>query len=117
MPFKIVETIERGKPQLSIVPSCWEKKGLLRWPPKKYPINKLVTNENSIPQADWLTIKCVLKRTSILSYSRAEEEIDMMAQYSDTSDVNDDGMINTNNITNYNNMAANLVSEKPYWTH
>ncbi|KAJ2938860.1 hypothetical protein O0L34_g18489 [Tuta absoluta] len=113
MPFKIVETIEKGKPPSSIVPSSWERKGLLRWPPKKYAINKLVTNENSVPQADWLTIKCVLKRSSISSYSRAEEEIEMMAQYSDTSDVNDDGIINTstNNITNYNNMAENLMHQ------
>ncbi|KAJ2948959.1 hypothetical protein O0L34_g5897 [Tuta absoluta] len=37
----------------------------------------------------------------------------MMAQYSDTSDVNDDGIINTstNNITNYNNMAENLMHQ------
>ncbi|KAJ3664549.1 hypothetical protein Zmor_000107 [Zophobas morio] len=73
MPFKIVQTIEGGRFYFSIVPSKWEKDGLLRWPPKSLLV-KLAHVENSSPEEKWETVNCVMKR-ELLTKEEAEREL------------------------------------------
>lgn len=87
MPYKIVQTLERGKLRLSIVPSSWEDKGNLWWPPKKI-LEKSIRDDQSKPTKDWKLMNCILKRNNIPTYQQADNELSIMEQNSDT-DVQD----------------------------
>ncbi|CAH0398763.1 unnamed protein product [Chilo suppressalis] len=111
MPFKIVQTIEKQQPKLTIVPAYWEYNGVLRLP--KIGARKLVTNGDSRPLQGWVSMKCTVKRSSFQTYREAEEELTLMENKSDT-DVPEHEGINLNSIqdTNYNSMAENLCQEQ-----
>ncbi|PZC70365.1 hypothetical protein B5X24_HaOG202060 [Helicoverpa armigera] len=87
MTYKIVQTIERGRKSLVIVPSFWEDKGKLWWPPKKT-LFKLMKDDQSEPSKDWKLMKCTLKRNNIQTYQLADDELSAMEENSDT-DVQD----------------------------
>ncbi|VEN50473.1 unnamed protein product [Callosobruchus maculatus] len=80
--YKIVETVEKGLKQLTIVPSAWETNGRLSWPKNK--ADKLIKIGESVPDDNWFNFKCKLKRNHLLSYEIAEEELELMLQKSDT---------------------------------
>lgn len=82
MPFKIVQTIEKGENCLTVVPARWEESGVLFWP-KKSVVAKLSLDENSVPEANWERIDCVKKR-DFTSRAEAEQEIERMEAISDT---------------------------------
>lgn len=82
MPFKIVQTIERGETCLTVVPSGWEKSGTLHWP-KKNAVAKLSLEEFSMPSPKWERIDCVKKR-EFKTRAEAENEVDRMESVSDT---------------------------------
>lgn len=89
LPFKIIKTIEKGKERLTVVPSGWEHNGILRWPGKNVSL-KLTKSEKSTPLPDWTKMECTVKRSSIPTYDKAEELLESMLNYSDTSDYPDD---------------------------
>lgn len=74
MPFKIVQTTERGANKLFIVPSGWESQRQVRFP-KKPNEAAFVRNENSKPRTEWPVLPCKVKRTGFLTYADAEEEL------------------------------------------
>lgn len=80
--FKIVQTIERGLKQLTIVPSGWEYNNQLHWP--KLGAEKLIRTANSLPEANWFTMACKLKRNHLFNYEIAEEELNRMLENDDT---------------------------------
>lgn len=80
--FKIVQTTERGKPQLCIVPAAWEKNGTLYWPRKK--AEKLVIDGSSTPGDDWFEMTCIVKRTKFKTLAAAETELEEMLECDDT---------------------------------
>ena len=61
MPFKIVQTNEDGEQCLTVVPSGWEREGILSWP-KTTGAAKLAKNANSLPTLKWHRILCSNKR-------------------------------------------------------
>lgn len=88
MPYKIVQTRERGETKLAVVPTSWEKNGKLWWPPKKIEC-RLTKDEQSKPdKKEWTLMDCVLKRNNIRTYQLAEAELLIIEENSDT-DVND----------------------------
>ncbi|KAF5283126.1 hypothetical protein FQR65_LT14055 [Abscondita terminalis] len=80
--FKIVQTIEKGKKQLTIVPTAWESNGILWWP--KFGAERLAKIPDCVPEENWFSIKCELKRDHLLNYSTAESELERMLDYDDT---------------------------------
>ncbi|XP_049886767.1 uncharacterized protein LOC126381311 [Pectinophora gossypiella] len=82
MPFKIVQTRENNRSVLTVVPSNWEKDGVLYWP-RKLSDNKQIHNENSTPGTDWKPMSCRTKRV-MHSLEEANAEVERMAQISDT---------------------------------
>lgn len=80
--FKIVLTIEKGKKELTIIPTAWEKNGILSWPKAK--VEKLIKNEKSEPEENWFHIPCKLKRNYLNSWDVAEEELSRMLHEEDT---------------------------------
>lgn len=89
--FKIVQTREAGKckPSLSLVPSAFEKNGILYWPQNLNTTDmvKIIKDANSVPQAGWLELPAKVKRTSIPTWKIGSKILkDMMAQ-SDTSNT------------------------------
>lgn len=82
MPFKVVQTIEDGEMCLSVIPSGWESKGILRWP-KKHLVGKLAQVESSVPDEKWERMNCVCKR-ECKTRLEAEAEMDRMENKSDT---------------------------------
>ena len=82
MPFKVVQTTEKGGTCLTVVPARWEQNGVLLWP-KKSAVAKLLHDENSVPAANWERINCVNKRV-FNDREAAEEEIRKMESASDT---------------------------------
>lgn len=117
MPFKIVQTNERGSTKLFIVPSGWESQRQLRYP-KKPNESALVRNENSKPRADWPVLPCKVKRTGFLTYADAEEELSIMMQHSDTDtgpaiyEAQRETQLAMSGLPDFNNMADQLVSRK-----
>ncbi|KAL4714559.1 hypothetical protein ACJJTC_006605 [Scirpophaga incertulas] len=115
MPYKIVQTIERGKTILVIVPYLWEENGNLWWPPKKTQC-KLIKDEQSKPdQKEWRLMGCILKRNNIRTYQLAEAELSLMEENSDT-DVNDAGMnasrttlVQNQEVMKFETIANNLI--------
>lgn len=80
--FKIVQTIEKGKKEVTIVPSAWEDKGWLSWP--KVRADKLVIVADSKPDNNWFMMKCKLKRNHLINYAVAEEEMERMLEKDET---------------------------------
>jgi len=80
--FKIVQTIEKNKIVLTIVPSGWEANGILSWP--RYKVDKLIKIADSQPDETWFQMKCRLKRNYLLNLEVAEEELDRMKYKDDT---------------------------------
>ncbi|XP_045511410.1 uncharacterized protein LOC123706270 [Colias croceus] len=117
MPFKIVETVEKGKCLLFIVPSLWETNGILKWPKNCLDVRKLVMNENCLPATGWSASRCRVKRHSIPSFSEAERELGLMLERSDTDDT--DREIQNSKVqcqkeyVNYNALAEQLVFKTP----
>lgn len=115
MPYKIVQTREKGQTILVIIPSLWEKNGSLWWPPKKTQ-NKLIKDEQSKPdKTEWKLMDCILKRNNLRTYQLAEAELSIMEGNSDT-DLNDTVDMAAPPTTlvhdqelNYELMANNLV--------
>lgn len=91
MPYKIVNTIERGKAVLTCVPSNWEKNGTLFWPPKGQ--EKLRHIESSVPELNWKPFNCIVKRRNIGTVFQAEHEINMMCAASETDDTENEDAI------------------------
>lgn len=87
MPFKIVQTREKGNILLSIVPDQWEFDRTLRWPQsgklKPSVFNALIRDETSVPGDDWLKVKCRLKR-QCATYDEAVFNVKPMYNRSDT---------------------------------
>lgn len=81
MPYKIVQTVEKGKSVLTSIPDTWEDNGILKWPKKK--AEKLKKNDNNGPDNSWLKSRCTVT-LYIESYEEAEKEIERMCDYSDT---------------------------------
>lgn len=81
--FKIIETIERGSKQLTVVPQAWEKKGTLFWPKMK--TESLIKIGASTPEDSWFQMPCKLKRKG-LQYDTAEEELCTMLNKNDTTE-------------------------------
>lgn len=85
MPFKIVNTIEKGKSVLTTVPNEWEKDGHLYWPRiNSMKADKLRRSEYSKPEEDWKITNCILKRQNLKSFDVAEFEVEKMCPNSDT---------------------------------
>lgn len=82
MPFKVVQTIERGETCLTVVPSSWEENGILHWP-RKNAVAKLSLEEYSEPSPKWEKINCVKKR-EFRTRIEAERELERMESLSDT---------------------------------
>lgn len=101
--FKIVQTIERNKPVLSVVPGAWESDGILYWPKNK--TNKLIKNKNSVPSQDWLEMSCTLERSDLTNYDEAIQELNTMCNKGDTTNE-DEGLlkINRKKLTNAINL-------------
>lgn len=87
MAFKIVQTIEYDVPKLTIVPTLWASKGIVRWPPKNIKFaSKLIKDGHSSPGPEWNSYKCVLNRNFIPTYEEADKELRRMEQNTDTDD-------------------------------
>lgn len=84
--FKVVQTIEKGSKQLTIVPSSWECNGELAWP--KFRADKLIKNGDSMPGETWFRMTCKLK-SHLLTYEIAEEEMERMLEREDTEQEED----------------------------
>lgn len=84
MPYKIVQTYEKGFSRLTIVPTFWEAKGILHWPPKNRRHPKLIRDDRSRPGPGWDTFRCVVKRKDLPSYEEADAELRIMEQHTDT---------------------------------
>ncbi|KAF5302057.1 hypothetical protein FQR65_LT19132 [Abscondita terminalis] len=80
--FKIVETIEKGRRELTIVPSAWEVDGHLFWPKTK--ADKLIRHADSVPEYSWFRMKCKLKRNHLINYEVGEEELERMLDNDET---------------------------------
>lgn len=91
MPFKIVQTKDKDFTELSIVPSDWEAKGKLFWPQKNVKNrSRLIKDDRSKPSPEWDIVSCVVKRTNILTYKEAVDEIKIMEGHTDTdNDLNE----------------------------
>nr|XP_023012616.1 uncharacterized protein LOC111502702 [Leptinotarsa decemlineata] len=76
--FKIVQTVEEGQKQLTIVPSSWIHNNQLSWPITG--ADELIRNPYSMPEASWFTIACQLKRSHLMTYEIAEEELKRMLE-------------------------------------
>lgn len=91
MSFKILQTNEQNKDYLSIVPHLWEVNGFVKWPAKSQMNTKsfipLVKNPDSVPDANWTSHKCVVKRRDVATYELAEIQVDQMSDQTDSSEV------------------------------
>lgn len=67
--YKIVETIEEGEKLLTVIPSCWEKDGILSWPTNCKNVDSL-RKKCIVPAPNWSKEKCILKREDIKSFSK-----------------------------------------------
>lgn len=85
--YKIIQTVENGKPQLCIVPESWEMNGILFWPKSK--ADKLVKDPQSMPGQGWFEMPCQCKRKMLSSMELAEQELKKMLQSQDTGEESD----------------------------
>lgn len=122
MPFKVVQTMERGRLRLTAVPDQWEQNGTLFWPKNKQ--EKLRRQENCNPDQTWTTINCIVKRTNLRTFKDAENEIDAMSDRSDTETDNEhrfqtkkpSQVIQSGSIAKtFNKMAQELVEVSLLW--
>lgn len=87
--YKVVQTMEDGHPRLAAVPRSWETGGKLMWPPKSKQV-KALKNPLLLPGTEddgWQQYDCVVKRNFIPTYAEAINEIKIMSDHSDTSDM------------------------------
>lgn len=114
MPFKIVQTLEKGRPRLCIVPSIWEEDGKLFWPTENIKNrSRLARDETSFPSPNWDILDCAVKRNDIKTYMAAEHEIQIMENHTDTD--NETSAITCyelqSNMNNFESIVQNLVSK------
>lgn len=89
--FKIVETVENNRKELTIVPANWENdRGTLSFP-RRF-ASKLQRESDSVPEPNWLTLPCKVKRKFLPSFETAEEELDQMVD-ADETDRDDQVMV------------------------
>lgn len=83
--YKIVETIENGEKNYSVVPSNWVNNSVLFWPNhlREGEIMKLAKNPLSLPEDSWCPMPCILKATAT-SYLEARQIEKMYASFTDT---------------------------------
>lgn len=112
MPFKIVQTFERGRKFLSCVPSSWENDNLLLWPRKGS--KRLQINEYAIPGEDWISTPCRLKRCD-LTYDDAQMELARMQHESDTEEERLPRKRYEINITDMNDLALQCITVRFYF--
>ncbi|RVE51569.1 hypothetical protein evm_003701 [Chilo suppressalis] len=113
--FKIVSTRKKGRVELSTVPASWENKGKLYFPKKNGEL--LCKNPAILPQPDWNTYNCTLKRNHFKTFEEAEEELSQMLNRTDTDDTDyeqqHDRRVNTSSRISqnkdFNSMAKNLI--------
>lgn len=80
-----METVEAGRPVLSVVPHKWVAENSLFWPPKQ--ANVLRKDAGSSPMPSWTKLPCAVKRKYIPSFGEAEREADELSgQSTDMSD-------------------------------
>jgi len=85
--FKIVQTFEKNKIVLTIVPANWELNNVLWWP--RYRADKLIKIADSAPDDTWFKMKCKLKRNHLFNLEVAEEELERMKCNDDTEQEED----------------------------
>lgn len=87
MPFKLVQTKEKSRILLSIVPQRWEANNTLKWPKtgqvKKSEFNSMLRDENSSPGENWMEVNCRVKRVC----SAYAEALALSKEMSDKSDT------------------------------
>lgn len=81
--FKIVETIENNRKELTIVPAQWENDRGILYFPRRF-ASKLQREADSAPEPNWLTLPCKVKRKFLPSFETAEEELNQMVDVDDT---------------------------------
>lgn len=87
--YKIVQTIENGKPQICPVPSQWVKDDkILLWPPAELSEKALAKPATVLPSDNWEKWDCVVKRDHIVSYSLALTLSNEMTNTSETDGDN-----------------------------
>ncbi|XP_062703947.1 uncharacterized protein LOC109397317 [Aedes albopictus] len=83
--FVVVQTIEAGKPVVTVVPHKWVSGNSLFWPSKQ--ANELRQNAASSPASSWTKMPCSVKRKYIPTFKGAEQEADELSgQSTDASD-------------------------------
>lgn len=108
--FKIVQTRERGKPRLSIVPTNWERNGLLYWPQTN--LYNLQRNPESRPESSWFQYSCEVKR-ALLSFEEAEFELNEMLENSDTDRDDHQISVRPTIVTQQRKKARVMLPRKP----
>lgn len=80
MPFKVVQTVEKGQQMLCVVPSLWEKGGTLYWPSNRSRNFKDDSTQNK-PDATFKKYQCVVKRDGVDTYQLAEQMMKRMENH------------------------------------
>lgn len=81
----MVQTIEAGKPVITVVPHKWVSGNTLSWPTKQ--VNDLRKNAASVPASSWTKMSCLVKRKYIPTFNDAQQEADdLSGQSTDVSD-------------------------------
>ncbi|XP_058836255.1 uncharacterized protein LOC131692899 isoform X2 [Topomyia yanbarensis] len=106
MSFKILQTMEEGEQCLCIVPSAWEKDGILWWP-KATGAAKLLRDEYSHPTSKWQQMVCIQKR-EYRTLLEAESELERMEALSDTE---------TEEMVSFKNSCTRRVAPKTSMKH
>ncbi|KAG5876445.1 hypothetical protein JTB14_029932 [Gonioctena quinquepunctata] len=65
-----------------IVPTIWETNRTLSFP-RRF-ASKLQRESDSVPESNWITLPCKVKRSFLPSFETAEEELDQMVDADDT---------------------------------
>ncbi|KAG5874929.1 hypothetical protein JTB14_015755 [Gonioctena quinquepunctata] len=80
--FEIVETVENNRKELTIVPTNWETNRTLSFP-RRF-TSKLQRKSDSVPEPNWMTLPCKVKKSFLRSFETAEEELDQKVDAYDT---------------------------------
>lgn len=112
MPFKIVQTVEGNKMLLSIVPSHWERNGILSWP-KNSNVDVRDDSAANRPDESFLKFQCVTKRTNLEFYELAEGIVKTMTEKSDTNDRDVDQSATKNVQIKKGSKAINKLKQVP----
>ncbi|CAG9790285.1 unnamed protein product [Diatraea saccharalis] len=107
MSFKIVKSLEKGVYRHWIVPSSWEHDNNVKWPKKN--ISELVKCIDSVPEPDWLHIKCQVKRSNIPTYKEADRELSRLLNVTDTDE---DDFIRKITMSNQKEVNMNSAMEQ-----